>query len=403
MKPIIIVGAGLAAYTLAREVRKLDQTTPLTIVSADDAGFYSKPMLSNAFAQNRQPAQLITQSAEQMAAQLDATILPGIAVSAIDAAARTITTAAGTLGYASLVLALGAHAIRLPIGGDGANQVMSVNHMADYAALRTHLDGRAARVTILGAGLIGCEFADDLSAGGHLVTLIDPNHLPLGLLAAPALSLALQSALTARGVQMKLGTTAARIDRHDQGLRLTLADGSVLDSDIVLSAVGLRPNVTLAQTADLVVERGIVVDDHGRTSAADIYALGDCAEYTLATNGANGAGMRTMPYVAPLMAAARAIARTLCGQSTPIEHKVTPVLVKTPSLPMALVPPPPHAPGTWHSEVDDKGRTISRHADANGLLDGFGVAPHDMGLRNKLLAELGLPLAGAPSANPQGH
>lgn len=391
MNPIIIIGAGLAAYTLARELRKLDKSAPLTIIAADDGGFYSKPMLSNAFAQNRLPAQLVTQSAQQMAAQLEATVLANTVVTAIDATARTVTTADGVLKYSKLVLATGAFAIRLPIEGDAADTVLSVNHVADYAVLREQLDECAARVTILGAGLIGCEFADDLTGGGHQVTLVDPLARPLALLAAPALSDALQAALTARGVSLRLGTTALRIDRQADGLLVTLADGSSFSTDVVLSAVGLRPHAALARAAGINVERGIVVDSHGRSSVADVYALGDCAEYTV--EAGTGKSMRTMPYVAPLMAAARAIARTLSGEETEIEHKPAPVLVKTPSLPLALVPPMLPASGTWHSEVDEKGRTICRHIDADGVLNGFGVAPHDMALRNKLVAELGLPSA----------
>jgi hypothetical protein len=90
MNPITIIGAGLAGYTVAREFRKLDKSAQLTIVTADDGGFYSKPMLSNAFAQNKQAAQLVPQTAAQMASQLDARIVTGTKVSEIDTAAAAI-------------------------------------------------------------------------------------------------------------------------------------------------------------------------------------------------------------------------------------------------------------------------------------------------------------------------
>jgi rubredoxin-NAD+ reductase len=190
MKPIIIIGAGMAGYTAARELRKLDKEVPITIITADDGGFYSKPMLSNAYAQKKLPAQLVTQSATQLAAQIGATILTSTTVSGIDTAAKTLATSGGVLDYDKLIFAIGAQPIRLPLQGDAAEQVMSVNHVEDYARFRTLLDateaGRQARVMILGAGLIGCEFADDLAGGGHAVTLIDPNPLPLAALAAPA-------------------------------------------------------------------------------------------------------------------------------------------------------------------------------------------------------------------------
>jgi rubredoxin-NAD+ reductase len=389
MKPIIIIGAGMAGYTAARELRKLDKTIALTVITADDGGFYSKPMLSNAFAQKKLPAQLVTQSAVQLATQIDATILTATRVEHIDVAGKALTTSTGVLEYDKLVFAIGAHPIRLALEGDGADQVMSVNHVEDYAVFRQQLDateaGRQAHVTILGAGLIGCEFADDLAGGGHAVTLVDPNALPLAALAAPALSEGLNAALTARGIDLRLSTTASRVDRTDKGLKVSLANGDSIETDVVLSAVGLRPSTALAKATGLTVNRGIVVDAYGRTSAPDIYALGDCAEYTEA-DGAT----RIMPYIAPLMNAARAIARTLTGTPTAIDLKPSAVIVKTPSYPLALVPPAQKSlvEGSWHASQDDK-RTICRFYDAEGVLAGFGISHHEAASRQVLMAELG--------------
>jgi len=389
MKPIIIIGAGMAGYTAARELRKLDKDVPLTVITADDGGFYSKPMLSNAFAQKKLPAQLITQNATQLAAQIGATILTATRVEGIDIAGKTLSTSAGALEYDKLVLAVGAHPIRLPLEGDGAEQVMSVNHVEDYARFRQVLEmteaGRQARVTILGAGLIGCEFADDLASGGHAVTLVDPNPLPLAALAAPALSEGLRAALVERGIVLHLGTTANRIDQAAGALKVSLANGGNIETDIVLSAVGLRPSLTLAQAAGLATGRGIVVDAYGRTSAPDIYALGDCAEYTEA-DGAT----RIMPYIAPLMNAARAIARTLTGTPTAIDLKPAPVIVKTPCYPLALVPPPQQAlaRGNWDAAIENN-RTVCRFYDAQGVLAGFGISHHEATTRQSLMAQMG--------------
>lgn len=384
MKPIIIVGAGLAGYTLAREVRKLDKDIPLIIITADDGGFYSKPMLSNAFAQSKSAGQLITQSATQMAAQLSATIMTGTRVQHIHTSGKTVSTNAGVFEYDKLILAVGAQPIRLPLEGDAANAMLSVNHVGDYAEFRQKIAqlGRSARIAILGAGLIGCEFADDLATARQQVTLIDPNQMPLAALAAPALGLGLRAALEERGVTLHLGTTATRVDRHGDTLRLTLANGKTMEADIVLSAVGLRPDIHLAQAAQLKTGRGVLVDQYGSTSAADVYALGDCAEY------ATGDGSRTLPYIAPLMAAARAVARTLTGESTPIDIKPTPIIVKTPSFPLALMPPPVGTSGTWTGTQFDS-RIICRHYNHEGTMTGFGLAPQEATLRQKLLAELG--------------
>lgn len=389
MKPIIIVGAGLAGYTVAREFRKLNKETPLIMITADGGGFYSKPMLSNAFAQNKEAQQLVTQGATQMAEQLNATLMTNVTVNGIDTQAKKIDTSSGVVEYDKLVLAVGAQPIRLDIKGDAAHRVLSVNHIDDYATFREQLrstkNASPVRVAILGAGLIGCEFADDLAGAGHAVTLIDPSARALAALAAPALSAGLQTALSARGVQFRLNTVAESVVQADTDLRVELADGSTVEADVVLSAVGLRPDLRLAHAAQLKTNRGIVIDAAGQTSAPDVYAIGDCAEYTF-PDGAT----RTLPYIAPIMTAGRAIARTLSGERTEIDLKPSPVLIKTPSYPLALIAPAPHlvAEGKWQDEIVN-GKTVCRFYEAGGAMAGFGVSPHDNAIRQELLGALG--------------
>lgn len=390
MKPTIIIGAGLAGYTLARELRKLDKNQPLLIITADDGSFYSKPMLSNAFAQNKQVAQLAGQTATQMAAQLGAHILAGTPVTGIDTARKIVQTQAGAFEYERLVLAVGAQPVRLALDGDAAHEILSVNHLSDYGRLREHMQraGGHARIVILGAGLIGCEFADDLSGAGHLVTLVDPNPRPLSALAPAALSHGLAAALHARSVTLRSGVTALRIDREGKALRVQLSDDHVLETDVVMSAVGLRADLRLAQTAGLATARGIQVDRYGRTNVRDVYALGDCAEYC------DGETSICLPYIAPLMAAARAIARTLTGNDTAIDLKPAPVIVKTPSYPLALLPVAPGTAGHWHA-VQEGEKLICRFYDSAGIMRGFGVAPQDAASRHALLGEMGGRLAAA--------
>ncbi|QJQ07384.1 FAD-dependent oxidoreductase [Undibacterium piscinae] len=393
MKPITIIGSGIAAYTVARELRKLDKVRPLLIITSDDGGFYSKPMLSNAFAQNKEPAQLMSQSAAQMAEQLNASILQHTTVTQIQTVAKTISTSAGEFEYDKLVIAVGAQPIRLPIAGNAAERVLSVNKLSDYTVLRQQINahGAQARVTILGAGLIGCEFADDLAGAGHLVTLVDPNPLPMAALAPKPISIALQCALEQRGVQMQLGSTAASIATNETpasgspALQVTLSTGSIIEADLVLSAVGLRPDLRLAQASGLATERGILVDTTGMSSAPDVYALGDCAQYSNPADGTRP----VLPYIAPIMTAARAIARSLNGELTQIELKPAPVIVKTPSYPIALIAPPPQLAALGHWQHEQSGNiTICRFFDAEQRMTGFAVAPQDAKLRAALLAEM---------------
>jgi len=393
MKPIAIIGSGMAGYTLAREFRKLNKTTPILILTADDGGFYSKPMLSNAFAQGKEAAQLQSQNAQQMAAQIEASILPHTTVQQIDTTNNTLHTDKGDFAYDKLILALGAQAIRLAIAGDAAHLVLSVNHLSDYAKLRQRLSDfpQGARVCLLGAGLIGCEFANDLAKAGHQITVVDPNPLPMAMLAPAAISQVLHRALQEEGVQFRLNTTARKIDFHPtqaDTLQIELANGEVLAADLVLSAVGLRPELGLAQAAQLQTERGILVDSIGRTNVENIFALGDCAQYTNLEDGSRP----VLPYIAPIMTAARAIARTLNGDITPIEFKPTPVIIKTPSCPIAIVAPNPQllVSGHWETEMQDT-VTVSRFFDANHRLRGFALAPQEPKLRTSLLAEMSNP------------
>ncbi len=351
--PIVIVGTGLAGYNLARELRKLNADVPLVVLSRDHAGFYSKPMLSNALAGKKTAATLVMKPAEKMADELKAQVLAQTEVTGIDAASRTLSLSNGqTLVYRDLVLAPGADPIRLPLGGDAADTVLSVNDLADFARFAEALDaspagGPVKRVAILGAGLIGCEFANDLLAREILPTVLDLADRALGRLLPPEASALLQGKLEAGGARFRFGVGAQSLDKVDGGLRLTLSDGSTLDTDLVVSAIGLRPRTDLAAQAGAAVGRGVQVGRDLATTVPHIYALGDCAEVQ---------GL-VLPYVMPLMAQARALAATLNGTPTQVAYPAMPVTVKTPAWPTVVCPPPAGAQGLWQVMQDADGLT----------------------------------------------
>ncbi|WP_211441266.1 FAD-dependent oxidoreductase [Collimonas humicola] len=328
MAPIIIIGSGMAGYTVAREFRKLNRQTPLTIISRDCGSFYAKPMLSNAFQQGKDMAGLVNFTAQQMAAQLDATILSHTEVEAIEPNSRSVTVAGRRLPYSALVLAVGADQRQLRLDGDGAADVMTVNDLADYGRFRQALEG-IRRVAILGAGLIGCEFANDLATAQFEVSLVDPAAWPLSRLLPQQAGLAMANALAGLGVALHLGKTPQSIARRGAGYTVHMADGDSLEADRVIAAVGLAPRLDLARKAGLFVDRGIVANAWLYTSAEHVYALGDCAEVD---------GL-LLPYVMPIMQAARALAKTLNGEPTRVAYPAMPVVVKTPALPAVIVPP----------------------------------------------------------------
>jgi rubredoxin---NAD+ reductase len=361
MHPIVIIGSGLAGYNVARELRKLDKESPLTIISADTGHFYSKPLLSSALGTGKTPQSIPMNSAEQMATQLNVTARTKTRVTAIDPANHSIRIGDETINYAKLVLAIGADQIRLPINGSAADRILTVNDLDDYVGFRAALKERST-VALIGAGLIGSEFANDLTTGGHKVEVIDIAPHPLSRLLPPAGGALLQRKLAELGVVWHLGTSVSALDADGEKLRVTLANGHSFVADVVLSAVGLKPRTALAQAAGIKVNRGIAVNRNLETSAADIYALGDCAEVE---------GL-VLPFVMPIMHSARALAATLAGKHTPVSYPAMPVLVKTPACPTIVSPPPAGIDGKWTVTADAEGVKALFH-DASGKLVGFAL------------------------------
>lgn len=363
-QPVVIIGTGLAGYTVARELRKLDSTVPIVMLTQDDGCFYSKPMLSNALAMKKEARNLASFDATAMAAQLRADIRVHQRVERIVPGEHQVIVNGDALHYSKLVLATGADVRRLRVDGDAEAEIRSINDLSDYAGFRAALAG-CKSVAILGAGLIGCEFANDLIAAGFAVLLIDPATTPLARLLPPFAGEVFANALSESGISLYLGRSVSSIERQLNGYRLVLSGGEQIHADLVVSAVGLVPRTTLAANAGLTIEYGIWTDAWCRTSNEDIYALGDCA----AIMG------RVQPYVLPIMHAARALARTLSGNPSCVEFPVMPVTVKTPATPAVVVSP--DTEGQWLVDLAahagrNAARAVCRHAD-NGRPIGFAL------------------------------
>ncbi|MCY1393163.1 Rubredoxin-NAD(+) reductase [compost metagenome] len=379
--PLVIVGTGLAGYNLAREWRKLDGETPLLLITADDGRSYSKPMLSTGFARNKDADGLALAEAGAMAEQLDARIFTHTRVTAIDPANRCIHIGEERIAYRDLVLAWGAETIRVPVQGDAVDAIFPINDLEDYARFRAAADGKR-RVLLLGAGLIGCEFANDLSSGGYSIDVVAPCEQVMPGLLHPAAARAVQAGLESLGVRFHLGPLLDSLVRSGDGLRAQLSDGSLIDCDLVVSAVGLRPRIALAAAAGLAVNRGVAVDRFLRTSDPHIHALGDCAE----VDGLN------LLYVMPLMACARALAQTLAGKPTAVGYGPMPVTVKTPVCPLVVSPPPRGHDGEWCAEGSGADlRVLCR--DTAGRLVGYALTGTAVGEKLSLNKELPVLLA----------
>ncbi|MDO9321780.1 MAG: FAD-dependent oxidoreductase [Pseudomonas sp.] len=359
--PVVIIGTGLAGYNLAKEFRKLDAQTPLLLITADDGRSYSKPMLSTGFGKNKDADGLSMAEVGAMAEQLNAEIRTHTRISGIDPGHQQLWIGDEAVAYRDLILAWGAEVIRVPVAGDAQDAVFPINDLEDYARFRAAAAGKK-RVLLLGAGLIGCEFANDLSLGGYSVELVAPCEQVMPGLLHPAAAAAVQAGLESLGARFHLGPVLTSLQRSDDGLQAHLSDGTQVACDLVLSAIGLRPRIDLAAAAGLAVNRGVVVDRQLQTSHANIFALGDCAE----VDGLN------LLYVMPLMACARALAQTLAGKPTAVSYGPMPVTVKTPVCPLVVSPPLRGVTGEW--VVTGAGQDIKALCrDAEGRLLGYAL------------------------------
>lgn len=379
MNSVTIIGTGLAGYNLAKEIRKLDKEIALTLITADGGESYSKPMLSNALSKGKTAQQLVISDPEKMAGQLDAKIFTRTTVHSIDPENKIINTESDSLSYDNLVLAIGAHQNKLPISGNAADSILSINNLDDYGKFREKL-ANAGKVSIIGAGLIGCEFANDLLAADKQVTIIGSSKTPLDRLLLPEIGQLLKDRLQAKGVNWRLGVKAKAINLVDAGANyaVELSDGSSINADIVISATGLSPNIELAKRANLKVKQGILVNQYMETSSAGIYALGDCIEID---------GL-VMAYVLPIMNAARALAKTLTGQTTKVIYPAMPIVVKTPDYPMVIAPPAENVSGQWQVQHDSSGcKALFMGEDEK--LKGFILTEGKMPEKQALTKQLG--------------
>jgi len=380
---IVILGAGHAGLTLAREIRANSKTTPITIISREAIRGYYKPSLSKALSVNKTPDQLVMKSAETIAQDLNAKLLSNVTVIEIDTECNEVRglfnsdeeSSVLTIPYDSLVLATGASPIRLPIERDSTTELLLINNLEDYEIFRDRIQGKK-KVLIIGAGFVGCELASDLISSGYDVDIVDLCEWPLQRSMPEVMGTEIKKAMTEQGVKWHLGTTLASVKTDKQNNKIAyLSDGTIIQTDAIISAVGLVPNTHLASSAGLTVRRGIEVDELSQTSQPDIYALGDCVEYQ---------GV-TLPFIAPATQAAKALAKTLTGEETALELPALPVAVKISACP-TVVCPPLNKKGIW--QVQGAGMNLEAHfINEEGAMSGFSLTGQCIAKKNQLVAE----------------
>ena len=350
---VVIVGAGRAGWQVAQALRAQHATLPITLVSACSGDVYDKPQLSVAVARGLPVEALVRETAADAAARLRLRLLTDTHAVAIDADAHRLRTTRGTLRYRHLVLAHGAAPVLpavLP-----PDRVWRINDLAAYTRLRTALEGAPQRLVIVGAGLVGCELANDLALAGHRVTLLDLQPRPLAAALPPPASQRLLEAWAGLPITFLGGVQVSGVQPRPDGAdstagwQVTLQDGRAIDADQVIAATGLRAPGQLAQSAGLAWDDaagGITVDAGSFvTSRPHIHALGDC----VVVNG------RASRYIEPIARQAQGIAMAILGTaSVDAEPDAAPVLrVKTSALPITVTGTL-HGAGRWQTDGADQ-------------------------------------------------
>lgn len=273
---IVVIGAGQAAAQLAISLRQGGFAAEILIVGAEPYLPYQRPPLSKKFLTERPQPDSLFLRPEAFWRNLGVDMVLGIAAASIDPESKTVTLANGReLAYGALVLATGTRASALPLPGTSLANVFSLRAIGDIQRLRPALDA-AERIVIVGGGYIGLEVAAVLRGEGRAVTVVEAEDRVLKRVTAPVVSEFFDTLHRGHGVNIQLGARLAAILGEDRATGVALADSEVLSADVVLLATGARANDELARSGGLACDDGILVDEFTRSSASDIYAIGDC-------------------------------------------------------------------------------------------------------------------------------
>jgi rubredoxin-NAD+ reductase len=342
---LVIIGSGFAGYQTAKQWRLLDTETSLTIITQHNGALYSKPQLSTLQSKIKHPETLMTKTAQQMAEELNAKILAHTKVVEICRDKKILVLDNGELiAYKQCVIAAGAVVNQLALPQEQLDYMVSVNHLEDYFVLQKQLErAHAKKIVVIGSGLVGCELANDFISAGFLVTVVSHESYPMGRFMPKAMAEFFQKKCEDAGIVFKMNSKVRSIEKlHDQ-LCLHYDDQSVM-ADVIISAIGFRPDVSLAKKAGLAVDHGIIVNKQFQTSDDSIYAIGDCA---VANN-------HWRPYIAPILHGAKILADVLTGHiPVNVDYPIMPVIAKTPLCPVQGVFDHPEKMATYTIQVDE--------------------------------------------------
>ncbi|MEO3760902.1 FAD/NAD(P)-binding oxidoreductase [Mycobacterium sp. B14F4] len=273
---IVIVGGGLAAARTAEQLRRSEYAGPVTIVSDEDHLPYDRPPLSKEVL--RAETDDVTLKPAEFYAENDITVRLGNGARSVDTAAQTLTLNDGSeLGYDELIIATGLVPKRIPSFPD-LEGIHVLRNYDESVALRKEA-GSARCAVVVGAGFIGCEVAASLRKLGVEVALVEPQPSPLASVLGQQIGDLVARLHRAEGVDVLCGVGVEEVRGTDRVEKVVLSDGTELDADLVIVGIGSRPATEWLDGSGIEVDNGVVCDDHGRSSALHVWAIGDVASW----------------------------------------------------------------------------------------------------------------------------
>jgi len=303
-EPLVVIGNGMAAMHLVEELtRRALGRFAVAVVGEEPQLAYNRVLLSAVLAQEVSRSDIELRPARWWSDR-GVTLLYGRSATRIDPSIYRVRLADGaTLPYARLVLATGSRPIRPNVPGMDLPGVMTFRDLGDVATIEAAASKRIKAV-VIGGGLLGLEAAYGLAKAGSHVTVVHlMDRLMERQLDARAADM-LKRAVEACGIAVHLNAETVGIRGKGRAQAVSLKDGAQIEADLVVVAAGIRPNVELARTADLGIDRGILVDDYLQTSRPGIHAIGECAEHRGVCYG----------LVEPAYEQARVLATHLAGE-----------------------------------------------------------------------------------------
>ncbi|MGV0851612.1 NAD(P)/FAD-dependent oxidoreductase [Mycolicibacterium phlei] len=273
---IVIVGGGLAAARTAEQLRRSEYTGPVTIVSDEDHLPYDRPPLSKEVLHADHDD--ITLKPAEFYQENNITLRLGNGATGVDTAAQTVTLQDGsTVEYDELIIATGLVPKRIPSFPDLAG-IHVLRNYDEAVALRKEA-GSAKRAVVVGAGFIGCEVAASLRKLGVEAALVEPQPTPLASVLGEQIGELVTRLHRAEGVDVRCGVGVSEVRGTDRVEKVVLSDGSEIDADLVIVGIGSNPATGWLEGSGIKLDNGVVCDEHGRTSAPHVWAIGDVASW----------------------------------------------------------------------------------------------------------------------------